>query len=303
VIEKLGFGYDVVKEINPRIIYAQVKGFAPQGPFGKFLSFDMIAQAAGGSFALTGEEGGAPVKPGPNVGDTGTGVHTAMGILAALYQRDRTGVGQRIEVAMQESVINYCRVSYTTPALTGKPPERAGARSPGANSSPSGIYPCKGGGPNDWCYIHATRASNAHWERLLKLFGREELLDDERFATPRSRFAHREEVDALVSEWTTQHDKREVMELIGGAGVPAGAIFDNVELQNDPFLRERGMFVEVQHPVRGPFVMPGFPVKMSGSQVPVTSAPLLGQHNEDVFGELLGYSTEKISRLREEKVI
>ena len=302
-IEKLGFGYDVVREINPRIIYAQVKGFAQEGPFGKFLSFDMIAQAAGGSFALTGEKGGPPVKPGPNAGDTGTGIHVAMGILAALYQRQTTGVGQRIEVAMQESVINFCRVSYAGVQLSGKPVPRNGAMSGGVNSAPAGIYPCKGGGDNDWCYIYPSRASNQHWERLLKLMGREELIEDPRFADPPTRYQHREEVDAIVTEWTLQHTKREVMELVGGAGVPSGAVFDNVELQNDPFLRERGMFVEVEHPVRGKFVMPGFPVKMSNSHVPVTPAPLLGQHSEEVLGEVLGYSPEKVAKLREEQVI
>src|SRR3712207_5485598 len=149
-IERLGFGYDEVRKINPRIIYAQVKGFAPEGPFGKFLSFDMIAQAAGGSMATTGEKGGPPCKPSANVGDTGTGLHLALGITAALFQRHTPGQGQRIEVAMQESVINYCRVAYSAYTLLGRPPARNGANSVNANSAPSGIYPCKGGGDNDW---------------------------------------------------------------------------------------------------------------------------------------------------------
>ena len=301
-IERLGFGYDEVKQINPRIIYAQIKGFAPDGPYGKFLSFDMIAQAAGGGFALTGEKGGKPLKPGPNVGDTGTGVHAAMGILAALYQREKTGEGQRIEVAMQEAVINFCRVSYSAHALRGRPPERTGG-SPNTNSAPSGIFPCKGGGPNDYVFIHATRAHNGHWERLCKLMGREDLIEDSRFATPVSRFEHHEEVDRVVTEWTMQHPKQDVMQMIGAAGVPCGAVYDTGELQTDEHLRKRGMFVEIDHPVRGKWVMPGWPVKMSKSQVPVVSAPLLGQHNEAVLGELLGYSSEQVAKLREEKVI
>jgi formyl-CoA transferase len=302
-IERLGFGYDEVRKINPRIIYAQVKGFAPEGPFGKFLSFDMIAQAAGGAFAITGEPDGLPSKPGPNVGDTGTGVHTAMGILAALYQRQLTGEGQRIEVAMQESVINYCRVSYTTPMQHGRATARNGSKSPNANSAPNGLYPCRGGGPNDYVYLYPSRANNNHWERLLKLMGREELIDDPRFANPRVRFEHREEVDELVSSWTRQHDKREVMELVGGAGVPCGAVFDNLELQNDPFLRQRGMFVEVEHPTRGKVVMPGWPVKMSNSHIPLEPAPLLGQHNEQIYGELLGYTPDKVAALRDRGIV
>jgi formyl-CoA transferase len=302
-IERLGFGYEDVKKINPRMIYAQVKGFAPEGPFGKFLSFDMIAQAAGGSMATTGEPGGPPIKPSPNVGDTGTGLHVALGITAALFQRQLTGQGQRIEVAMQESVINYCRVTYAAYKRLGRTPPRNGSRSVNASSSPSGLYPCKGGGENDYCFIHTNASGGHHWERLLKVIGREELLDDPRFATPKSRFEHREEVDAIISEWTRARDKREVMELIGGAGVPAGAVFDNDDLHNDPFLRERGMFVTVEHPGHGEFTMPGWPVKMSGSQVPLKAAPLLGQHNEEVLGDLLGYSPEQVAALREEQVI
>ena len=302
-IDRLGFGYEEVRKLNPRIIYVQIKGFASEGPFGKYLAFDMIAQAAGGSMATTGEPDGPPLKPGPNVGDTGTGLHAALGVAAALYQRDRTGQGQRIEVAMQEAVINYCRVTFSTYQRLGEVPPRNGSRSVSASSAPSGVYPCKGGGQNDYCFIHTTGAGNHHWERLLALIGREELRDDPRFATGSARFEHRDEVDAVLSEWTRQHDKREVMDLVGAAGIPAGAIFDAAELQADPFLRQRGMFVEIDHPARGKVVIPGFPVKMSDSEVPVTPAPLLGAHNEQVLGELLGYSAEQVAKLRQEQVI
>ena len=250
-----------------------------------------------------GLTGGPPVKPGPNAGDTGTGLHLALGITAALYQRQMTGEGQRIEVAMQESVINYCRVSYDSYLATGRVPKRNGAFGVNANRAPSGIFPCKGGGENDYCYIHPTRAGNQSWERLLKVIGREDLLDDPRFATPEARFEHNDEVNAVVAEWTRTREKREVMELIGAAGVPAGAVLDNADLANDPFLRKRGMFVEVEHPVRGKLVMPGWPVKMSRSEVSVEPAPLLGQHSEEVLGELLGYSPDQVAALREQQVI
>jgi formyl-CoA transferase len=302
-IERLGFSYDEVKKINPRIVYAQVKGFAQDGPYGKFLSFDMIAQAAGGSMATTGEPDGMPLKPSPNVGDTGTGVHLAMGILAALYQRNTTGEGQRVQVAMQEAVINFCRVTYTAYYRLGKAPPRSGAKSVNATSAPSGLFPCKGGGPNDYCFIHTNAQGGRHWDRLLGVIGREDLADDERFKTAKARFEHRDEVDEIVSEWTRSRTKQEVMEMIGAAGIPAGAVLDNDELLHDPTLRERGMFVEIDHPTRGKIVIPGWPVKMSNSAVPVAPAPLLGQHNEEVLGEVLGYTPEKVAELREAKLI
>ena len=303
VIDRLGFGYEEVKKINPRIIYAQIKGFAPESPYGKFLSFDMIAQSVGGSLATTGEKGSRPLKPGPTIGDTGTGLHTAIGILAALYQRQSSGKGQRIEVAMQEAVINFGRIAYGAQALWGRAPERCGNQSVLGTSSPSEVYPCKGGGENDYCYIYTTRAGNHQWERLCKTIGREELLDDPRFSTNQERFKHKEEVDAIISEWTRTRDKVEVMTILGHAGVPAGAVFGTDELVSDPFLRQREMFVEVDHPIRGKFVMPGWPVKMSDSHVQVVTSPLLGQDNESIYCELLGLAPEKVKQLKEEQVI
>ncbi len=303
-IERLGFGYDDVSRINPRIIYAQIKGFPAEGPYGQFLSFDMIAQAAGGAFSLTGEPDGPPLKPGPNVGDTGTGLHAAIGILAALYQRKRTGRGQRIEVAMQESVINYTRVAYMTQAVTGRPPVRRGSGAARGVAAPSGVFRCGGGGPNDYCYIHAPRGGGGgHFHRLACAIGREDLMTDERFATGDSRTQHAAELHAIIEEWTSQRSKVEVMQALGGAGVPTGAVFDTLELQNDPFLRARGAFATVQHPVRGEFTMPGWPVKMSDSAVAVQSAPLLGEHNATVYGELLGCSQEQLNELRNARVI
>src|SRR5439155_6033 len=148
-------------------------------------------------------------------------------ILLNANQRSVTGQGQRIEVAMQESVINYCRVTYDAYTTLGRAPSRNGPFGVSANRAPSGTFPCKGGGENDYCYIHPTRAGNQSWERLMKAIGREELIDDPRFTTPEARFEHNEEVNAVVAEWTRSRDKREVMEVIGSAGVPAGAVFDN----------------------------------------------------------------------------
>ena len=302
-IERLGFGYETVRQLNPKIVYAQIKGFAPEGPYGNFLSFDMIAQSVGGALATTGDADQRPIKPGPTIGDTGTGLHCAIGILAALYQRQFTGRGQRIEVAMQEAVINFSRIAYGSQMLWGKAPERNGNRSVLGTSAPSDTYPCKGGGSNDYCFIYTSRAANHQWQRLLKVIGREDLLDDPRFATPQDRLKHIDAVDALIINWTSQRDKVEVMKTLGHAGVPAGAVFDTNELINDPFLRQRGMFTTVKHPVRGDVTMPGWPVKMTDSEVAIVASPLLGEHNEDVLGEWLGYDAAKVQELKAARAI
>ena len=287
-IERLGFGYDVVSKLNPRLVYAQIKGFAPDGPYANFLSFDMIAQAVGGAFAITGNEGGPPLRPGPHVGDTGAGLHCLIGILAALNQRHATGRGQRVEVSMQDSVINFNRIVFAGQLMRGKPVERTGNQSSLGAAAPSEIYRCKPGGPNDYVMVYSTRAGNWHWQRLLKLMGREDLANDPRFATPKLRVKHAPDVDALVAEWCAKRTKVEAMEEMQRAGVPAGAVLDTQELIEDPHLRKRGMFATVEHPTRGEFAIPGWPVKMSESRVPVKTAPLLGQHTGEVLSEWLG---------------
>jgi formyl-CoA transferase len=299
----IGFSYDVVREINPRIIYAQVKGFGQDGPYKSFLAFDMIAQATGGAMSITGEPDGRPIKPGLTIGDTGTGLHGAIGVLAALYQRQFTGEGQRIQLAMQECVINYGRISYAAQALWGKAAPRMGNQSIMGTNSPSETYPCKGGGPNDWCYVYTSRANPQHWERLLKIMGREDLIGDPRFDSPQERFKNRHVVDEMIAEWTKHHDKLTVMQRLGEQGIPAGAVMDTMELSNDPELNRREIFVTVKHPVRGDFKMPGWPVKMSGSKVPITASPLLGADSDEVYGQLLGLSKDELAALREEKIL
>jgi formyl-CoA transferase len=303
VIERLGFGYDEVRKINPRIIYVSVKGFGQDGPYKNYLAFDMIAQATGGAMSITGEPDGRPIKPGLTIGDTGTGLHAAIGVLAALYQRQFTGEGQCIRVAMQECVINYGRISYAAQYLWGHAAPRMGNQSIMGTNSPSEIYPCKGGGPNDWCYVYTSRANPQHWERLLKIMGREDLIGDARFDSPQERFKNRHVVDEMIAEWTRHHDKFEVMKRLGDAGIPAGAVTDTMELSNDPDLNRREIFVTVKHPVRGDFKMPGWPVKMSNSKVPITPSPLLGADSEDVYGSLLGLSKEDLAKLRAEQAI
>ena len=303
VIERLGFGYDVVRDLNPRAIYAQIKGFPADGPFANLLAFDPVAQAAGGGVSITGEPDGRPIKPGMNVGDTGAGLHCTIGILAALFQRQLTGHGQKVDVSMQECIINFGRIAWAAQALLGKAAPRTGNQSILGSTSPSEVYPCLGGGPNDYIYIYVTRAASHQWQALLKVIKREELVTDPRFATATDRARNYREVDAVVAQWTRQYDKHAAMRILGDAGVPASAVFDTMELTNDPHLRKRGMFVAVQHPTRGEFIMPGFPVKMSDSFVPVEAAPLLGADNNDVYGSLLGLAPEALAQLAGENAI
>jgi formyl-CoA transferase len=303
VMERLGFGYDEVSRINPRIVYATIKGFGPGSRYESFLSFDMIAQATGGIMSITGEPDGRPIKPGTTIGDTGTGLHCAIGILAALYQRDRTGAGQLVQVAMQDAMTNYCRIAYATQARDNAPCPRTGNQVVLGTTAPSDSYRCKGDGPNDYVYIYSSRAGNAQWERLLKVIGREDLQGDPRFATPQARADHVRAVDDIVQAWCLDKDKYEVMETLGRAGVPAGAVMDTMELSEDPNLRAREIFVTVDHPVRGAFTMPGWPVKLSRSRVPVTPAPLLGADNEAVYGSWLGCTRAQLADLKEEGAI
>jgi formyl-CoA transferase len=305
IMERWGLGYEELSRLNPRLVYASIKGFGA-GPFEDFLAFDPIAQATGGSISITGFEDGVPVKPGPTIGDTGTGLHAAVGIVAALYDRELTGRGQAVEVAMQDAVVNFCRIAFSHGWRTQKAHRRTGNGNQLRTSAPSGAYPCSPGGPSDYCFIYTSRAldaGNRQWERLLHTIGRSDAIGDPRFDSPESRVAHGDEVDAIIKGFTCSHGKREVMELVGAAGVPVGAVFDTWELTNDPGLRERGTIVTFEHPQRGEVSMPGWPVRMSRSSVPVTSSPLLGQHTEEVYAELLGFGPDELAALRADGTI
>jgi formyl-CoA transferase len=302
-VERLGLGYDAVRAINPGIIYAQVKGFGTGSRFERGLAFDMIAQASGGSMSITGEPDGPPIKPGATLGDTGTGMLLAISILGALYRRKSTGEGERLELAMQDAMLQYIRVAFASMATTGQPATRNGSKLLSGKTAPSGVYPCKPGGRNDYVYVYVSRANPAHWRRLLEVIDRADLIGDPRYETVQARAEREEEVDAIIANWTRQHDKHEAMRLISAVGVPAGAVLDTMELHNDPDFEKRGIMQVMHHPACGDFKMPTWPVRFSGGTLPVGAAPLLGEHNAAVLGEWLGLSADELAKLHQDGVI
>src|SRR5215467_11786866 len=301
-IERLGLGWEVLHALNPRLVYAQVKGFGEGSPYENNLAFDMIAQACGGTMAITGERDGKPCKPGPTLGDTGTGMLLAIAILGALYQRHTTGKGRRLQIAMQDAQLQYTRGAFVQHARSGQPAMRNGAKPLAGGMAPSGIYPCDPGGSNDYVYIFTSHANPEHWRRLLKVIGRDDLIDDSRFATREARAQHEAEIDAMIIEWTTRHDKHAAMRLIGAAGVPAGAVLDTGDLLSEPSFEARGIIQTMRHP-KGELRMPAFPVRFDGAPAPVAPAPLLGEHNAEVFGEWLGLGAGDIGSLRDAGVV
>ena len=297
-VERLGLSYDVLKEINPGIIYAQVKGFGTGSPYENGLAFDPIAQAAGGAMSITGEPGGKPIKPGPTIGDTGTGMLMAFSIVSALFDRTRTGKGKRLQVAMQDSIMHYSRSGFIAQARTGKAaPRRAAAPNP-----PSGIFPCKPEGPNDYVYLLTSRANPEHWPRLLKLIGREELIGDQRFDTADARVQHEAEINELVTTWTRQRTKHEAMVQLSGAGVPAGAVLDTQDLVDEPSFYERGILQVMTHGERK-MAMPTWPVRFNGVPTKVESAPLLGEHTAEVLSDWLGVDEAAFAELRRDGIV
>jgi crotonobetainyl-CoA:carnitine CoA-transferase CaiB-like acyl-CoA transferase len=299
-IEKLGLGYDVLSAINPRLIYAQVKGFGAGSPYEHNLAFDMIAQAAGGNMAITGEAGGRPIRPGPTLGDTGTGMLMTIAILSALYQRVATGKGRHLQVAMQDAQLNYTRGAFVNHARTGQPQQRGRAGFGGP--PPSDIYPCKPGGPNDWIYVFNSHNNPEHWRRTVRIMDRPELAEDPEYLDRDKRMNHADEVNAMVSAWTRKHTKQEAMKILGEAGIPAGAVLDTGDLLAEKSFEDRGI-IQTQHHPNGEFRMPTFPVRFDGKPPAITRSPLLGEHTGEVFSLWLGLGAGDVAGLKDEGVI
>ena len=300
-LERLGLGYDVLSEVNPRIILARIKGFGTYGPYSDYKSFDMIAQATGGSMAVTGWPDDPPTRPGATIGDTGTGLHAAVGILAALWQRQATGKGQVLEVAMQDAVLNLTRVAMANFNETHASRPRAGNNTSGLPGTRT--YRCKPGGSDDYIYLAAMPRRLNLWLALMRAIGGEELADDPNYSDFDWIVEHTDEINNMIETWTMERDKYEVFHILGKAGVPCGPTLNAVDIYSDPQLAAREMIVTLEHPERGPFMVPGCPVKMSDSAAEPSIAPSLGQHTDEVLGEMLGFGPEELAELREQHLI
>jgi formyl-CoA transferase len=297
-LDRLGLGYDALAKINPRLIYATIKGFGTYGPYRDFKSYEPIAQAMGGAMSITGFPENPPTFVVPAIGDSGTGMHMAIGILAALQQRHATGRGQHVEVSMQDAVVNIIRVSLRDHQRSGRPMPRRGNQM--GQVVPSTVYPCAPGGPNDYVFINAQPQM---WRTFTEAIGRPELAEDPRFASEAARWENRAALNAIVEEWTRGRTKHEAMRLLGEAGVPCGAVQDTGEVLADPHLKAREMIVDVDYPNRGTYKTVGCPVKLSDSPVAVSRPPLLGEHTAGVLRDLCGIDPDEVARLRDAGVV
>ena len=298
-MEKLGIDFSVLSKIKPDLVYAENSGFGKGGPYSAYPSFDAIAKAAGTACSNTGEIDGPPLNPGPSIGDTGSGMHMLCAIMAALYYRDRTGEGQEIDMAMTDNIINLNRIHFRRSIDIGEPQPRSGGGVPGY--IPWDIFKTKGDKPNDYVFIAARQPHQ--YKALMKMIDREDLATDELVDDIPLRWERRDEIRKAIEGWTTQFDKMEVFHTLAKAVIPCAPILDTMEALSDPHFTQRGMIFDAEHPVRGKHKMLGMPVKMSKNDFEYRPAPALGQHNEEVLEELLGYSAEKVAELKEEGIV
>ena len=297
-LDRLGLGYKVLSKINKRLIYATIKGFGTYGPYSEFKSFEPIAQAMGGAMCATGFPENPPTYVWPAIGDSGTGMHMAIGILAALQQRNSSGKGQEVEVSMQDSVANIMRISLRDHQRLGGVQERTGNQL--GKNVPGSTYPCAPGGRNDYIYIFAQQQM---WKAFANAIGRPDIIEDPRYATPESRWDNRETLNVIIEGWTRQKTKYEAMRILGDAGVPSGACQDTGEILEDPHLKEREMIIDIDYPPRGKYKTVGCPIKLSDSPAEIKRPPTLGEHTEDLLGKLCGVTPEDFTKLREKGAI
>lgn len=282
-MDGLGVGYDVLREVNPRLIYATGTGFGISGPDRDNLAMDFTIQAASGIMSVTGDPNGPPMKAGPTLVDYMGGIHLYAAVMTALLQRTATGQGQLVEVAMQEAVYPTLASSYEYYHRTGKIPPRAGNRQAGLSSAPYNTFQTRDG----WVAVHVV--TEDHWRNLLRAMGRDELLDDPRFNTNTARTANMEATEALVTAWTLGLDKAEVVAVAKRFKIPVAPVRNAIEVMNDRHMHERGMLQRVDHPQLGEVVLPNSPLRLHGAdRVAPVPSPLLGQHNQEVYGGWLG---------------
>ena len=311
-LDRMGFSWERIQELNPRMIMASVKGFGP-GPYEDCKVYENVAQCAGGSASTTGFRDGLPLVTGAQIGDSGTGLHLAFGICAALLHREKTGRGQRVLAPMQDGVLNLCRVKlrdqqrlkagplkeysqYGEGVEFGEATPRAGNDSGGGQ--PGRILKCKGWETDPDAYTYFITQA-AVWQKICDVIGKPEWKEDPDLATPPLRLPHLNKIFGAIEEWTMTKTKYEVMEICNPHDIPVGPILSMKELAEEPSLRETGTIVEVDHPERGPYLSVGCPVKLSDNDVVVERSPLLGEHSEEILGEVLGYSAAEIASLKE----
>ncbi|MBX2837721.1 MAG: formyl-CoA transferase [Gammaproteobacteria bacterium] len=315
-LDRMGFTWERIQELNPKMIMASVKGFGP-GPYADCKVYENVAQCAGGSASTTGFRDGPPLVTGSQIGDSGTGLHLALGIVTALFQRETSGRGQKVLAPMQDGVLNLCRVKLRDQQRLDAGPlkeysqfgegvpftdatPRAGNDSGGGQ--PGRILKCKGweNDPNAYTYF-ITQA--AVWGNVCDVIGRPEWKEDPDYKTPAARLSRLNEVFDAVEQWTQTKTKYEVMDICNPLNIPVGPILSMKELAEEPSLRESGTIVEVDHPERGKYLSVGCPVKLSDSPVTVTRSPLLGEHSDEILTSVLGYSADEVTALRDAKVI
>ncbi|MBS4534435.1 CoA transferase [Clostridium sp. D2Q-14] len=295
-MEKLGLGYDKLKEVNPKIIYAAASGFGHTGPYSKRPAYDGVVQAMGGIMSITGQKGGKPTRVGPSIGDITAGLFTAIGILGALNYKNKTGKGQKVDVSMLDGQVAILENAIARYFATGVSPEPAGNKH-------TSIVPFEPFETSDGEIVIAAGNDNL-FRKLFKVFGKEEVADDEKFKTNPLRNENYDELRPLIVEETKKKTTKEWQKLLDDAGVPNGPI-NNIEmLVNDPQVQEREMVVEVEHPTAGKIKIPGVPIKMSETQGRIEKpAPVLGEHTEEILKDFVGLSNEEIKELRENDAI
>jgi len=310
-LDRMGFTFERINELNPRMVVASVKGFGP-GPYEDCKVYENVAQCAGGGASTTGFRDGPPLVSGAQIGDSGTGLHLALGIVCALYQRNRTGRGQRVLAAMQDGVLNLCRVKlrdqqrlkhgplkeysqYGEGLPFGDAVPRAGNDSGGGQ--PGWILKCKGWESDPNAYIYFITQAPV-WEKICDLIGKPEWKTDADYATPPARLPRLRQIFDTIEEWTKTKTKFEVMELCNPLDIPVGPILSMKELADEKSLRDTGTVVEVDHPTRGKYLSVGNPIKMSDSVSEVKRSPLLGEHTNEILSQVLGYSADEIAQIK-----